>query len=114
MSKNSLCLITSIIKMSKPHQFVPHSSPGEIPELYSDDEIENIISNVRNEVKSQGLLDSRENCWKFFIDRVRRQLKVQKDCWARAWPQGAIGCDQLDTVPLNGLRRRWRRCSGLV
>ncbi|XP_076398736.1 dynein axonemal heavy chain 9 isoform X2 [Peromyscus maniculatus bairdii] len=49
---------------------------GEIPDLYSDDEVENIISNVRNEVKSQGLLDSRENCWKFFIDRVRRQLKV--------------------------------------
>ncbi|XP_052612854.1 LOW QUALITY PROTEIN: dynein axonemal heavy chain 9 [Peromyscus californicus insignis] len=49
---------------------------GEIPDLYSDDEVENIISNVRNEVKSQGLIDSRENCWKFFIDRVRRQLKV--------------------------------------
>ncbi|XP_058415682.1 dynein axonemal heavy chain 9 [Diceros bicornis minor] len=49
---------------------------GEIPDLYSDDDVENIISNVRNEVKSQGLIDSRENCWKFFIDRVRRQLKV--------------------------------------
>ncbi|XP_006898632.1 PREDICTED: LOW QUALITY PROTEIN: dynein heavy chain 9, axonemal [Elephantulus edwardii] len=49
---------------------------GEIPDLYSDDEVENIISNVRNEVKSQDLVDSRENCWKFFIDRVRRQLKV--------------------------------------
>ncbi|XP_054565087.1 dynein axonemal heavy chain 9 [Eptesicus fuscus] len=49
---------------------------GEIPDLYSDDEVENIISNVRNEVKSQGLVDNRENCWKFFIDRVRRQLKV--------------------------------------
>ncbi|ERE69467.1 dynein heavy chain 17, axonemal [Cricetulus griseus] len=49
---------------------------GEIPDLYSDDEVEDIISNVRNEVKSQGLIDSRENCWKFFIDRVRRQLKV--------------------------------------
>uniref|UniRef100_A0A8C8ZVZ0 Dynein axonemal heavy chain 9 n=1 Tax=Prolemur simus TaxID=1328070 RepID=A0A8C8ZVZ0_PROSS len=49
---------------------------GEIPDLYSDDEVENIISNVRNEVKSQGLVDTRENCWKFFIDRVRRQLKV--------------------------------------
>jgi dynein heavy chain len=22
------------------------------------------------------MLDTRENCWKFFIDRVRRQLKV--------------------------------------
>ncbi|XP_055450236.1 dynein axonemal heavy chain 9 [Psammomys obesus] len=49
---------------------------GEVPGLYSDDEVESIISNVRNEVKSQGLVDSRENCWKFFIDRVRRQLKV--------------------------------------
>ncbi|XP_055973719.1 dynein axonemal heavy chain 9 [Sorex fumeus] len=49
---------------------------GEIPDLYSDDEVETIISNLSNEVKSQGLVDSRENCWKFFIDRVRRQLKV--------------------------------------
>ncbi|XP_033278738.2 dynein axonemal heavy chain 9 isoform X2 [Orcinus orca] len=49
---------------------------GEIPDLYSDDEVENIISNMRNEVKTQGLVDNRENCWKFFIERVRRQLKV--------------------------------------
>ncbi|XP_017170010.1 dynein axonemal heavy chain 9 isoform X1 [Mus musculus] len=49
---------------------------GEIPDLYSDEEEENIINNVRNEVKSQGLMDSRENCWKFFIERVQRQLKV--------------------------------------
>uniref|UniRef100_A0A4X2LFE0 Dynein axonemal heavy chain 17 n=1 Tax=Vombatus ursinus TaxID=29139 RepID=A0A4X2LFE0_VOMUR len=49
---------------------------GEIPDLYSDDEVENIISNMRNEVKSRGLFDSRENCWKFFIERVQRQLKV--------------------------------------
>ena len=49
---------------------------GEIPDLFSDDECENIISMVRNEVKGAGLQDTRENCWKFFIDRVRRQLKV--------------------------------------
>nr|XP_006635186.1 PREDICTED: dynein heavy chain 9, axonemal isoform X1 [Lepisosteus oculatus] len=49
---------------------------GEIPDLFPDDEVENIISGVRNEVKGLGLLDTRENCWKFFIDRVRRQLKV--------------------------------------
>lgn len=34
------------------------------------------VSGVRNEVKGAGILDSRENCWKFFIDRVRRQLRV--------------------------------------
>lgn len=50
--------------------------PGEIPDLYPDDEVENIINGVRNEVRGLGILDSRENCWKFFIERVRSQLKV--------------------------------------
>ncbi|XP_049855418.1 dynein beta chain, ciliary-like [Schistocerca gregaria] len=49
---------------------------GEIPELFSDDEVENIVSGLRNEVKASGSIDNKENCWKFFIDRVRRQLKV--------------------------------------
>jgi dynein heavy chain len=39
-------------------------------------QVENIVTMVRNEVKGAGLQDTRENCWKFFIDRVRRQLKV--------------------------------------
>ncbi|NXT77896.1 DYH9 protein, partial [Zapornia atra] len=49
---------------------------GEIPDLFPDDEVENIISSVRSEVRGRGLLDSRETCWKFFIERVRCQLKV--------------------------------------
>lgn len=49
---------------------------GEIPDLFPEDEYENIINGVRNEVKGAGIQDTRENCWKFFIDRVRRQLKV--------------------------------------
>ncbi|XP_065503599.1 dynein axonemal heavy chain 9 [Caloenas nicobarica] len=49
---------------------------GEIPDLFPDDEVENIINSMRNEVKGRGLVDSRETCWKFFIERVRRQLKV--------------------------------------
>ncbi|XP_043471037.1 dynein beta chain, ciliary [Leptopilina heterotoma] len=49
---------------------------GEVPDLFPEDEVENIIAGVRNEVKGAGILDSRENCWKFFIDRVRRQLRV--------------------------------------
>uniref|UniRef100_A0A096MH56 Dynein axonemal heavy chain 17 n=1 Tax=Poecilia formosa TaxID=48698 RepID=A0A096MH56_POEFO len=49
---------------------------GEIPDLFPDDEVENIIGSMRPEVRSLGLMDTRENCWKFFIDRVRRQLKV--------------------------------------
>ncbi|NXG00742.1 DYH9 protein, partial [Sakesphorus luctuosus] len=49
---------------------------GEIPDLFPDEEVENIISSVRTEVKGRGLVDSRDTCWKFFIERVRRQLKV--------------------------------------
>ncbi|XP_062567134.1 dynein beta chain, ciliary-like [Saccostrea cucullata] len=49
---------------------------GEIPDLFPDDEIENIINGTRNEVKGLGMEDSRENCWRFFIDKVRRTLKV--------------------------------------
>uniref|UniRef100_A0A8W4FHF7 Dynein axonemal heavy chain 17 n=1 Tax=Sus scrofa TaxID=9823 RepID=A0A8W4FHF7_PIG len=49
---------------------------GEIPGLFGDDEAENIVSSMRPQVKSLGLADTREACWKFFIDKVRRHLKV--------------------------------------
>ncbi|XP_076261923.1 dynein heavy chain at 93AB isoform X2 [Rhynchophorus ferrugineus] len=49
---------------------------GEVPDMFPEDEVENIIAGVRNEVKGAGMLDTRENCWKFFIDRVRKQLKL--------------------------------------
>ncbi|KAM9208504.1 dynein axonemal heavy chain 17 [Dugong dugon] len=49
---------------------------GEVPGLFMDDEVENIISSMRPQVKSLGLSDTRETCWKFFIDKVRKQLKV--------------------------------------
>lgn len=49
---------------------------GEIPDLYADDEADGIINALRNEVKGHGLSDTRENCWSFFVDRVRLQLKV--------------------------------------
>ncbi|XP_015187538.1 PREDICTED: dynein beta chain, ciliary-like [Polistes dominula] len=48
---------------------------GEILELFPDDEMDNIINAVRNEVRQTGQVDSKENCWKFFIDRVRKFLK---------------------------------------
>ncbi|CAG2194980.1 unnamed protein product [Mytilus edulis] len=48
----------------------------EIPDLFPDDEIENIINGIRNEVKGVGIEDTRENCWSFFIDKVRKTLKV--------------------------------------
>jgi dynein heavy chain len=61
-----------------PHIFVPSDSLN----LYilfgncTGDELETIINGLRNEVKSAGQQDTRDNCWSFFIDRVRKQLKV--------------------------------------
>lgn len=49
---------------------------GEIPDLFAGDELEAIISGIRTEVKDAGIQDTRENCWIFFIEKVRKQLKV--------------------------------------
>ncbi|KAF7658249.1 hypothetical protein LDENG_00015570 [Lucifuga dentata] len=49
---------------------------GEIPELFSEEAIEGIVAGVRSEVRALGILDNRENCWRFFTDRVRLQLTV--------------------------------------
>ncbi|XP_044574110.1 dynein beta chain, ciliary [Drosophila ananassae] len=49
---------------------------GDIHELFPDDEVENIVNAVRNEVKQLGIMDNRENCWKYFIEKVRSLLKV--------------------------------------
>ncbi|XP_011494831.1 PREDICTED: dynein beta chain, ciliary-like [Ceratosolen solmsi marchali] len=48
---------------------------GEIVDLFPDDQIEGIIGAMKNEVKQAGIPDSKENCWKFFIEKVRRLLK---------------------------------------
>lgn len=58
---------------------------GEIQDLFPKDEVDNITSTLRSEVKAAGIVDTRDNCWKFFIDRVRRQLKVtpRKTCAPR-------------------------------
>ncbi|XP_076826869.1 dynein axonemal heavy chain 11 [Brachyhypopomus gauderio] len=51
-------------------------SSGEVPELLSDEEVAGVVKAVRREVRSLGLLDTTDTCWRFFTDRVRQQLKV--------------------------------------
>ncbi|KAM5271528.1 dynein axonemal heavy chain 11 [Ctenodactylus gundi] len=87
---------------------------GEIADLFSDEDMDKIVSGVRNEVRSLGLVDSRENCWEFFMSRVQLQLKIilcfspvghtlrararkfpaLVNCtgidWFHAWPQEAL------------------------
>ncbi|MGH0152203.1 UNVERIFIED_CONTAM: hypothetical protein FKN15_022155 [Acipenser sinensis] len=50
---------------------------GDVPDLFSEEEVDCIIASIRMELRGLGLLDTRENCWQFFIDRIRRQLKVE-------------------------------------
>lgn len=51
---------------------------GEIAELYTSDEKEEIINAVRNKVKSEGKVDSRDNtnCWNWYIDKVKQKLHM--------------------------------------
>ncbi|XP_067623613.1 dynein beta chain, ciliary [Eurosta solidaginis] len=49
---------------------------GEIPELFNEDQLEIIVNGIRNEVKQSGTLDTKENCWRFFIGKIKRLLKV--------------------------------------
>ena len=49
---------------------------GEIPDLFTADEVESICVSVKNEVKQSGMLDTKQNCWNFFVDKVRHNLKV--------------------------------------
>lgn len=51
-------------------------SSGEISDLFPTEDIDGIVASVRNAVKSAGLLDNKDNSWKFFIDRVRKNLHM--------------------------------------
>lgn len=51
-------------------------SSGEIFGLFTDDEVEEIVNTLRAEAKSQGVGESKEGIWKYFIDKVRRNLKI--------------------------------------
>jgi hypothetical protein len=45
-------------------------STGIVADLFTPEDKDNFCNAVRNEVKATGMLDSQENCWKFFIDKV--------------------------------------------
>ncbi|CAF1051829.1 unnamed protein product, partial [Rotaria magnacalcarata] len=51
-------------------------SSGEIFGLFTDDEVEEILNQLRSEAKSQGYNETKESIWKYFIDKVRRNLKI--------------------------------------
>lgn len=51
-------------------------SSGEIPGLFEKDEQAGIIDGVRLRARAQGVKETKENLWDFFISEVRRNLHV--------------------------------------
>lgn len=49
---------------------------GNIPDLFPPDEKDGIINAVRNEVKAAGIVDTNDNCYDFFITKVKANLHM--------------------------------------
>lgn len=51
-------------------------SSGEIADLFATEDVDGIVNNIRPAVKGEGIPDTKDNCWKFFIDRVKANLHM--------------------------------------
>lgn len=51
-------------------------STGNTSGLFADDEKNNVINQIRYEVKQTGQLDDNETCWKYFISKVQLNLHL--------------------------------------
>lgn len=79
-------------------------SSGWIPELFPKDELDGLLGKVRAEAKSAGYLDTPDQLFEFFLDKVRKNLHLGL-CFspvgdafrfrARMFP-GVINCTSLD------------------
>ena len=51
-------------------------SSGEIADLFAAEDKDAIVNNIRPAVKGAGLIDNKDNCWNFFISRVKKNLHM--------------------------------------
>lgn len=51
-------------------------SSGEIPDLFPQEQKDEIVNAMRGETKALGLIDTTENCWNTFIQRVKQNLHM--------------------------------------
>ena len=49
---------------------------GNIPDLFTPDEVDAIVNSVTNKVKALGIVPDKANCWDFFISEIRKNLHV--------------------------------------
>ena len=81
-------------------------SSGNIPDLFCREDKDDVINAVRNEVKAEGTIDTNDNCWEFFIEKVRRNMHLvfcmspvgdHFRNWCRKFP-ALINCSVIDWV----------------
>ncbi|KAL0221332.1 hypothetical protein RCL1_001186 [Eukaryota sp. TZLM3-RCL] len=72
-------------------------STGDIPNLFADDEIDQICDAVRSAVKETGLLDTKHNCYNFFINRVRSNLHLSL-CFSPVGDSLRVRCRKFPTL----------------
>ncbi len=51
-------------------------SSGEIADLFDNEGVDTIVNNLNSAVKGEGLVPSKDTNWRFFIDRVRKNLHM--------------------------------------
>ena len=51
-------------------------SSGKIPGLFAGDEVDTIYNTVRNEGKGEGIVDTKDAMFEFFISKIKRNLHV--------------------------------------
>lgn len=51
-------------------------SSGKIPGLFAGDEVDTIYNTVRNEGKGEGVVDTKDAMFEFFISKIKRNLHV--------------------------------------
>ncbi|RYG69831.1 hypothetical protein EON64_01755, partial [archaeon] len=49
---------------------------GNVPDLFTNDEVDALVNAVTNRVKALGKVPDKNNCWDFFISEIRRNLHV--------------------------------------
>ena len=51
-------------------------SSGEIADLFAPEDKDTIVNNIRPAVKGAGIIDNKDNCWNYYIQRVKKNLHM--------------------------------------
>ncbi|KAK3274277.1 hypothetical protein CYMTET_17534, partial [Cymbomonas tetramitiformis] len=77
--EDDLCLLITDSQISDEKFLVylnDFLSCGDIPDLFNSEERQKVVDSLRAAAKAAGVVDTPENCWEFFIQRVRAHLHL--------------------------------------